>query len=206
MQIADYDYNDFNKQRAREADKNLLVKFFYKTVQDKRETVAQGRPIFKEVLYCDIKIPGSRNEGVCEPANQRHFDRFPEHYHAFMKRTGDAPQTVGMPLSEWPLITRAQVEELAYYNVRSVEALATLADSHSHSIMGINVLKQKANEWLAKTQGVNAEVDTLKAQVAELTAKLNEVMTAKPRKPRVTSKAKPKANGAINAGAADAHS
>ena len=69
MQTADFNHQDFTHQGMAEADKSLLVKFFYKTRPDKAASDAEGRPMFKETEYIDIKINGNRSGGACRPAS-----------------------------------------------------------------------------------------------------------------------------------------
>jgi hypothetical protein len=185
------------------------VKFLVKSVQDKVETLAQGRPIFKEVVYIDIRIPGERDSAFCGPATRQHVERFPEHYRAFRNRTSDE-EVVGTPLAEWPLVTRSQVEELAFFNVKTVEDLVNMPDSSNHQIMGINTLKAKAKEFLDANKGkkeLQAEFDkreqALQAKLDAMQAQLDAL--SKPKK-KATTKAKPKARKPVNASDTDSNS
>jgi hypothetical protein len=65
---------------------------------------------------------------------------------AFEKRV--EPPTEGMPLSEWPQITRTQAEELSFMNAKTVEQLASMKDSNLGAIMGGYALREKAQKWL----------------------------------------------------------
>lgn len=166
--------DDFLDAKQRELDRGLLVKFFTKPYKDAEETLKQGRPIFKDRTYIDIRVPGER-DNVCRPATQADINRFPQHYEAFMKRTGDDDEIIGTPLDQWPQVTRSQVEELAFFNVKTVEQLAAMPDSNTQQMHGLLGLKQKANAWLESTK-TKEEVEKafaeekadLKAQIAEL--------------------------------------
>lgn len=175
MQTFEFDPNAFMPENQDAADKTLLVKFEYRPKQDSAETLKEGRPIFKDVLYIDIRAPGDRLGGICRPASQRDIDRFPEHYRRFMARTSDdTEKLVGTPLAEWPMVTRAQVEELAFLNVKTVEQLAEVADVHGARIMGINGLKEKAKNWLkvakdnAAAMQLTEELKVRDLQIAQL--------------------------------------
>ncbi len=177
VQTADFDYKDFDSNAQKAGDASLLVKFFLKTVQDKTQTAKEGRPMFKEVEYIDIKIPGSRGGGACRPVRQKDLDRFPEHYSMFKNRI-EAPVS-GTPLAEWLLMSRSQAEELAFHNVKTVEQLAEMSDTHVGKFMGLNTMKAKAKEWLkaakdaapaAELQAAIAEKDV---QIASLIERLN---------------------------------
>ena len=121
MAIADFNHEDFQSTQQQEQDSTLLVKFYIKAVADKTATAEQGRPIFREREYIDIRIPGSR-DGAARPATFRDQQRFPKHYQAFKQRI-DQPSE-GTPLVEWGMISRSQAEELAFKNIKTVEQLA----------------------------------------------------------------------------------
>lgn len=171
MQTAEYDVASFEHQAQSEEDKKLLVKFFVKPRQDNAETIKQGRPIFKDVEYIDIKIPGDRTGGVCRPATHVDKQRFGEHYKAFKNRT-EVPLE-GTPLTEWPLITRSLAEELAFHHVKTVEQLSTMSDTHSGKFMGLNSLKAKALKWLEQA-GEEAKVHQLQHALGERDERIAE--------------------------------
>jgi hypothetical protein len=174
MQTADYNHSDFSQ--TAEADKSLLVKFYYVERPDTAETAAQGRPVFKEVAYIDVRIPGQRHPQVVRAATARDLQRFPDHYDAFIKRV-EAPAE-GMTLTEWPLITRSRVEELAFINIKTVESLADVSDAHIVSIPGGYSLRDKAKKWLISNEkeleeGERAEMQaTIKKQGEQIAALL----------------------------------
>ena len=93
----------------------------------------------------------------------------------------------GTPLAEWPLISRAEVEELAYFKVRSVEQLAEISDGNARNIGPILALRQKARDWLEKASGgalesklrslvdqKDSQIEALRNQMAELTARVEK--------------------------------
>ena len=149
-ETADFNVDDFEQQNQAQGDATLLVKFFYKSRPDSAASLKEGRPMFKEVEYVDIKIPGSRTGGACRPARQDDVNRFPQHYAAFKNRV--AQPDSGTPLLEWGLIPRSQAEELAFFNVKTVEQLAEMADVHSSKFMGLNALRDKAKQYIQKAK------------------------------------------------------
>lgn len=161
------DHTLFENGAQRELDKSLLVKFFYKQRPDSSASLKEGRPMFKEVVYIDIKVAGSRNGGACRPAREDDKARFPDHYHAFKTRT-EAP-TTGTPLAEWALMSRSLVEELAYHNVKTVEQLTTMPDVHLSKFQGLNTLKAKALKWLDNSDET-ARLNQISALEARLSA------------------------------------
>lgn len=172
MQQAEYDYNDFNE--TAEADKALLVRFYVKSVQNIAETEAKGRPVFREKEYIEIRYAGNRSDAIARPASEKDKARFPRHYEAFKQRV-EMPEE-GTPLSEWPVVSRSQAEELAFYNIKTVEQLAACSSQNGSKFMGFNTLQEKAKKFLElSTHMVEAgqlkdELDKRDKEVSELTS------------------------------------
>ena len=180
--------------------RKLLVKFFTKSREDPAATRDAGRPVFKDVEYIDIKIPGNRRSGACRPAGEADKKRFPRHYEAFKQRT-EAP-IEGTPLSEWPIVSRSMAEEMAFFHVKTVEQLASMSDTNGQNFMGINTLKAKAKAWLERSKKgadearLTSELEKRDLKIAALEEKLNALANPKtpeaPKK-RVTKKRAAKA-------------
>lgn len=191
MAIAEYDYADFENGKQAEQDAKLLVKFFVKTKEDVTKSAEQGRPVFKELEYIDIQIPGNRGSGIKRPATFKDKQRFPKHYAAFKQRI-ELPQE-GTPLTEWPVISRSLAEEMAFHGVKTVEHMADMADNIASSFMGGQSFKAKANEWLERakkdvTQSqMEVELAKRDAQIAALSAKLDALTPDKPKRRRKVS-------------------
>jgi hypothetical protein len=166
MQTAEFNHEDFSN--TAEADKSLLVRFFYKNVHNKLESQQLGRPVFKEKTYIEIRVAGQRDVQACRPVTYADKQRFPRHYEAFEKRV--EPPTEGMPLLEFPAITRTQAEELSFMNVKTVEQLASMKDANLSKFMNGYKLRDQAVKWLeSNTLAVDdAEKSELKATVADM--------------------------------------
>jgi hypothetical protein len=187
MAFAEFNHEDFEQSRQAEQDEKLLVKFFQKAMQDTAKSAEQGRPVFKDVEYIDIQVPGQRGSGVKRKASYRDKQRFPKHYAAFQQRV-ELPQE-GTPLAEWGMITRSLAEELSFQNIKTVEHLANLSDSIASGFMGGYTLKGKANAWLDRAKAdvtlehLEGELAKRDAQIAELSAKLDALVTeSKPKR------------------------
>ena len=198
MALADFNYADFDPSAQKEQDKTLLVKFYYKNVQDKAASKREGRPIYKEKEYIDIKLPGSR-DGAARPASPADKSRFQAHYEAFKARV-ELP-TEGTPLAEWPQITSSLVEEMSFMNIKTVEQLAELNDGLAGRFMGALNLKEKAKQWLDRAkqeltaESLQHELADRDKRLADMQLQLNELMARleapKPRKSRAKPKAMP---------------
>lgn len=186
-------HEDFDPRLQQQADEQLLVKFEIKAKLDSGATEKEGRPIYVDAEYINIRAPGS-SDNVIRPATQRDRDRFPRHYAAFKNRVNDEEYIEGTLLSEWPKINRSQVEELAFFGIKTVEQLAGTSDANGQAFMGFHGLKRTAQEWLdAAAQGVNLselrqELGKRDEVIAELQAKLDAMAKPKPRKKKVQAK------------------
>ena len=183
--------DDFLARSQSRMDEGLLVKFYIKAKEDKVESKKQGRPIFKDVEYIDIKIPGNRLAGVARPATMNDVERFPRHYAAFKNRVSE-DYVEGTLLAEWPVMSRSMVEQLTFFNVKTVEQLVAMSDNDAQKFMGLNAMKAKAKEWLvvakegkaasdlaAQLEKRDQEIEELKAQMAELMAQAKPAVRKK---------------------------
>lgn len=127
-------------------DAKLLVKFYMRPIQDMNKTLEAGRPIFVDTEMVRIMVPGDKENIIDREASQIDKRRFAASYAAF--KQGDAEQVIGTPLESWPLITRSLVEELRYFNIRTVEQLANLRDDVAHRMMNGVSMKQSAAAFL----------------------------------------------------------
>jgi hypothetical protein len=158
------------------ADARLWVKFTMRPKEDVEASAKEGRPIFTEVEWITIMIPGERDT-VERPMEAQDHKRFAKQY-AHWKQTGQEAAT-GTLLSVWPGITVSQVEELKHFRVRTVEDLANLSDGVTQRFMGIQALKQKAKAFLeaASANGgarMQAAIDAKDAQIASMQNMLKE--------------------------------
>ncbi len=195
--------DDFTSSMQSEQDKGLLVKFYMHPREMKDESAAAGRPVFRDTEYISILVPGSRSE-IARRATAEDKARFAAHYEAF-KRRQEMPDE-GTPLMQWPPVSRAMVEQLAFFNIKTVEQLANIPDSNMPNIMGLGRLKQVAQQYLAaaaadapltKLQSeleerdirISAQENTITALTARLTALEAQVSQASntPPPPPLTS-------------------
>ena len=181
MQTADFDYKDFENSAQQEQDKGLLVKFYLKPLQSKEKSEAEGRPVFVETEYIDIKVPGNRGAGAVRKATNADKQRFAEHYARFKQRV-DGEQDEGLPLTEWPAVTRSQAEELAFFHIKTVEQLANMADGQAGKFMGMYQLREKAKKYLEHSKSAftlwetEQKFEDLRKENADLRESLNALM------------------------------
>ncbi len=170
--------SDMNNARFL-GDKHLWVQFSMEPMPDPEASQKEGRPIYKEVPHIKIMQPGNKESIVVRPITEMDKARFRQQYENWI--AGNKEVLEGMPLEKWPRITRAQVEELKHFNVRTVEQLAGMSDANAQQFMGIATLRQWAREDVArgKEGALSGQmVQALKAkddQIAALTEALEDL-------------------------------
>lgn len=150
-----------------------------------------GRPIFRDVEMIRIRIPGDRDNIVDRQVRKSDIAAYREQYNRW--KSGKQQQTTGTPLAQWPKVTAAQVEELAYFGVRTVEQLAATSDVNLQNIGPYMQLRQQARDWIATARGTapveearaearraSEEAAELRRQLADLQAAVAEMRGTKP--------------------------
>jgi hypothetical protein len=138
----------------------------------------EGRPIYDEVEFIRIQMPGDKNDIIDRPVTEFDKQRFAREYQGW--KAGAKQADSGTPLESWPSITRGQVEELAYFGVKTVEQLAGMADAHAHKFMAFNSLRQKARDFIEAAKGnsistsLRVENDELRNKMATLESAMKE--------------------------------
>lgn len=166
-------------------DSKLFVSFHMRPHPDKTASAQQGRPIFTPREYITIMVPGDKTNVVSRPVQDLDRRRFANKYAAFKSGTKDTE--TGTPLESVAWMTREQVEELKFFNVRTLEHLADLADIHAQKFMGINQLRQRARDAiaLAKEQApalrLTAELRERDERIAAMEKRLAEVVAQLPK-------------------------
>ena len=197
MQEADF---GMTQQAMREhdrhrGDENLYVQFFSHPMQDKAKTLEEGRPIFVDTEYIRIMVPGDKGNVVMRSVREDDRQRFPKQYQAF--KNDEEEILEGTPLDKWNFVSAAQVEELKYFGIRTVENLANVTDTNAQKFMGINLLRQKAQEYIAAASSeapiaqLQEELSARDATIAEqasLLADMQERLAALEAKPKRKAK------------------
>jgi hypothetical protein len=166
--------------------------FFTEAVKMEFKSRQAGRPVFEDREMVRIIIPGDRRSMVVEIVGDEHRQRWPREYEAF--KAGQAAPLDGTALADWPQISRARVEELAYFHIRTVEQFASLSDDKLQSLgMGAREERERAKVFLevarhgtAPLSRLLARVEQAEADVARLTRDLTaanaEIAALKARK------------------------
>lgn len=148
--------------------------------RDGDKSLVAGHDVFADCEYVKIAVPGDRNSIFFQPAEESHRRRFPVAYRAFKDReTRGGGGAEGMPLENWPLITRSLALTFRAAHVRTVEALAAIPDANIDRFGSAGrELRKQAQAWLsdakdgAEAARIASENENLKGQLASLQAQI----------------------------------
>lgn len=95
-------------------------------------------------------------------------------------RKGITLDVEGTPLRNWPVITKAQLENCEHLHLYTIEALAEATDETTERLgMGGVALRQRARDWLAAKAGdagkLSAELEALRVRLQDLEAENAEL-------------------------------
>jgi hypothetical protein len=168
------------------ADSRLQVRFYKKSVQQEQESIDAGRPIYKDFDFVQICVAGDTLTEIDTYALANHKQRFPIQWANYMNRQGaNDEEVVGTPLSEWPLVSKSQAEELRGIKFQTVESIAHASDQQLQRMgmiagMSPYSFRDKAKAFLnlattaAETDKREHEINALKQELAK-----KELETAK---------------------------
>ena len=187
--------------------------FYKKALPNNFRTEQEGRPIFDDVDMVKIYISGDSHNVIDTLVREDHKQRFPREWMNYMNKNGNDPHLSGTPLSQWPLITVAQAEELKALKFFTVENVAAASDAqlqrlgmtagmspHAFRDRAVNFLKvakeeadvTKNEEMIAQLQAENAKIKAeTDAKIAQMQEQMASVLAAvgekKPRKKKAES-------------------
>jgi hypothetical protein len=154
--------------------------FFTDTVKDELASAREGRAIFREEERVKIHMPGNQWTKPVFKVTSEHTERWPEQYKAF--KEGRELAIEGTPLEEWPILNKAQVAELKYLGIKTVEHMADLSDLTVQKIgMGGYALRERAKAFLddaeriSQNERLNKENETLRSDIAALKAQVEQM-------------------------------
>jgi len=177
-----------------EEDKKLMVRFFLHPVEQAAASIKAGRKIYKDTEYVEILIPGDKHSIIKRPAFAMDKRRFADAYARF--KAGQHQQVEGTPLSVMVWMSEARIKEYEFFNILTVEQLAQASDgSQVAQVMGFVEDKRRAQSYLDTANGQapvselqdqlnrrDAELELLKEQMAQMTARMNAPAAVEPEK------------------------
>ena len=167
----------------------FYVEFELRPEEDREETIAQGMPVFKDVEFAMITMPGGGlvvdkpiNEALLHEwknGDNRRKPPSPFAYRAYeaWKEGREAPVN-GTDLKNWPGVTPAQLKTCQNATVRTIEDLAEAnADTIRKLGMGGVAMMEKAKAYLA-----SANQNKTSEEVSALLVKLEALSDTVKRK------------------------
>lgn len=184
-------------------DSGLFVTFYDHTVEMTAESEKQGHPVFKDVPFIRIIFPGNTTTRVERPVKMTSDqsspsdpERFPRAWQAYKSQSIEVEQ--GLPVTEWPAITKAMAQTLKALDIHTVEAMATVSD-HALTFLGARELREKARSYLANAKDgaentrLQAENQQLRTDVEMLKEQMSQLMSDKANADQATAGAQPRA-------------
>jgi len=176
------------------ADSRLQVRFYKRPVHQEQESLDAGRPIYKEFDFVHICVAGDTLTEIDTYALANHKARFPIQWANYQNRLGaNDEEVVGTPVSEWPIVSKSQAEELRAMKFHTVESIAGASDAHLQRMgmaagMSPFAFRDKAKAFLnlatnaAETDKREQEINALKEELSKKeqeTAKIKQDTDAK---------------------------
>jgi hypothetical protein len=176
------------------ADSRLQVRFYKRPVQQEQESLEAGRPIFKDFDFVHICVAGDSLTEIDTYALASHKARFPIQWANYQNRLGaNDDEVIGTPVTEWPIVSKSQAEELRALKFHTVESIAGASDQQLQRMgmaagMSPYAFRDKAKAFLnlatnaAETDKRESEINHLKEELAKKeqeTAKIKAETDAK---------------------------
>ncbi len=179
--------SDLNNQQftgAMDPDSVMIARFYKKAVKQVFLSEKEGRPIFADQLYCEYYPAGNTLLRMDVPAYDNHKQRFAKQWAYYQATQKEDSEGSGTPLSQWAILSPADVENLKGMKYQTIENIASLSDLQLQGLgMGIasmapHILRARAQAYLGSAQDTALpqkqaqDIELLKKQIADLTAAL----------------------------------
>ena len=174
---SDVDNRQF--QGATDPDSVMIARFYMRAIRNNFMSEKEGRPIFEDRLYCEYYPAGSTLLKMDVPAYDNHKQRFSKQWAYYQTTHNEDATGAGTPLSQWAILSPADVENLRGMKFQTIENLAAMSDFQGQSLgMGIagmapHVLRARAQAYIgsaqdsALPQAQAAEIQKLRDEQAE---------------------------------------
>lgn len=164
-----------------------VPRFYIKQKQDQKKTLQEGRPIFCDQEYVEIRIPGDNKNIIDRKVLEKDIKRWPDIYKQF--KDGVEAVVEGTPIDQWNSLSASRAMELKAMRIMTVEQLAGLPDTIIQKIgMDGHTLSTKAKAFIntaresgfaeklaVENQRLKNDVEFLKESMAPLVDKLEEL-------------------------------
>src|SRR5215472_7086762 len=142
------------------SDDGSALRVYRDTAKNPFLSEREGRPIYDDVIYCEIISPGSRDSTPIfemvrflnpemeadKPLYGMKYPELKKYIDLFIKEDETDESLSGTPLKQWPEISRSMVASLRAQNIYTVDALANLPDTK------LSVVGPDGRTWRTKAQ------------------------------------------------------
>jgi hypothetical protein len=175
-----------------EAAKGMLVRFEFQGIMDEAKSAEEGRPVFRDVEFIEIRSPNDPLSIVHREVTREDRATYPQLYRAWKEGASEA--LTGTPLKEWTPLAASQAALLNFRGIRTLEQFVEVTDDGCHQMgHGYLTLRNAAQAWLAKAkdastatklaaelQARDSKIRALENQVADMAARYAERDEAAP--------------------------
>lgn len=157
---------------------NARPRFYLRPVYMRFDSEKQGNPVYKDVEYVEIHVPGEIKNIVDRKVRDADKERWRPQYAAFKAQES---KEFGTPIHNLPNLHPSQIALMQHINIRSIEDLASLTDSGLETLgPGARELQKMAVAYLEapkdRDNRLAAENAELRAKQLDLEAKLNQLI------------------------------
>lgn len=155
-----------------QATGRLHVQFSLRPQKDEAKSLEEGRPIYVEKQWIDIKIPGDKDNDVSREVRIGDKEQYPLQWAAFINQKEQPIE--GTLLEQLPFLSKAQVLEFNGIGIRTAEQFRDMSDAIGMKIMGYHSIKKRIAAFLdsaagsAATQKLSAELEKRDNEIAML--------------------------------------
>ena len=195
--------SDVNNQQfagASDPDSIMIARFYKRAIKNNFASENQGRPIFEDLIYCEYYPAGNTLLKMDVPAHDIHKQRFSKQWAYYQSTQKDDGAAVGTPLSQWAILSPADVENLRGLKFQTVENIAGASDLQLQVVgMGVaglapHVLRARAQAYLGSAQD-NAlpqkqaqEMEEMKEKMRLQNEQIERLMALVDKKPKPKGK------------------
>ena len=169
MEASTSEINEWAQIANGNSEDTAIPHFYMRAVENKRESEAEGRPIFDEVPFVEILIPGDKYNCPDVKVSDEHKQRWPAQWANFLAKR---EQHEGTLIEHWPYMSVKRVAELKALNFFTVEQVAEASDAALDEIgLGARDLQQRARHFLQPQE--DTETD-LRKEIQALNDRIRE--------------------------------
>lgn len=164
-------------------DNQNYVEFEQIAVKNEVKSLAAGHPVFDDIDFINIQFPGDKTKKVVKKVNEEYKARYPKQWAAYKAQELQVQE--GFPITEWPILTKAEAATLKASGIHTVEQLAAIPDTALGVMLGARTYRDKAQATLQNAKdnqfaiAIQKENESLKADIAALKDQVKELANPK---------------------------